>query len=548
MPRETQRRKTQREQVELRPYAPPALQPQRRAFSNGGVSNRAAREAAAIADAFGVGVELFGNIAEKRAEKFSLAGQKAALEGREPTDEEKRQDAFLRGYQQVLDDRDMVELEAQAVELYKTFDPASMTQEQVASKLDELFRSQYEGADLEDELTRDSMKRILPRWEQVQEKILAQHQTDVAESVQNEVDVAVIKSVDHELKNTGTLDLEALNEKLFKVYGPKQANAELVSIVTAEAVKLGKPELIEQLRQKRSWKGGAAAPGGIREFDTALQNALQQARAQEQYNEARAEKEREEAQAEFEDEADQQIMLALFDGNAAAVPGMLADFIREIDYYATKARQWVNFANAYQRASVADAQPDWNAVSDLELRILNGEATLDDITAAAEANVLGSGKELADVTTRLARNLRAAQSAIRNDPKFTSRLGELKAIYSAPYEYEQTLPEIKQRRAEAIRRWSDLIFDEGLDPQAALDRVQQELEPKDKSYWDRMLDATPVDSSAVISRWRSGQASPAAVLDAAPADTAPADYLLDLLESGDITADEYNKLKTEVAR
>src|SRR5262245_28156003 len=112
------------------------------------LTDEATRKADALAKALGVGAQAFAEISARRHAKAVLSGTQAALEGREMTEEEKKRDSFVLGYESVRNERALVDLEREAVNIYQTSanrdDPQAFQAE-----LDALFMSKYGGLDPE---------------------------------------------------------------------------------------------------------------------------------------------------------------------------------------------------------------------------------------------------------------------------------------------------------------------------------------------------------------------------------------------------------------
>jgi|GEM_PF-6495671 len=525
------RRLTERQQVELRPNSAPTIQRNNRFFSGRG-NDQAVRDAQALADAFGAATQLGGQIAVERAREYSLKGQKAALEGRELTPEEQRSDSFMRGFQAVLDDRAVIDFESRAVELYESLDARNTTPEQVVEKLNELFASEYQGVDMEDDLDRESMQRIMPRLEEVQEKILAQHKADVGAALQDDIDASVSVAIEHELTTTGSLDLQAWNEKFFQLYGPKQANEELFTAVTSLAIRTGNPALIEELQATKHWESGAAAPGGMSDFNTQIQNALQQARAQERFNEQLNDKADTEADRERTDAIGASVYESVVAGRTGEAESILLEAVTSGEMDAADARTWLNWTKAQEAATVGGVSTSPELYADLSVRVATGNITVDELAEYARNKQLS-----ADDLNRFTATLRTVNREMRNDPVYRSQRQLIESMYTAPREVREVLPAANIELSERL-----LAYDQA---RAAGQSHEQALaalpEPTD---WEAAFEqANSPSPSDRIDRWRNGISGPEGVLAGKPQDTSMGSYLLDLLEDGAITVDEYNKLK-----
>lgn len=277
--------------VDLRGQTPVRLVASRNAFTSRGNTD-GVRGAAALVNFVGAGLDLVNQIGDDQAKKFNLAGQNAALEGRELTVDEKKNDRFLSGYQRVVDERDIVGLQGQVDKWYADTDTSKMSNDQIVAALGEaVFAPTLEGFDsnLEDDLLRASAERFGAAIQDMEQKLLEKHQTDASDDLQDQIDVAFEVSTRQRIKD-GTYNINELNRQMFDVYGPKVANEEIANLILAISIEEGDPTMIQELMDKTSWPGGAPAPGGIRKYDAILLNGLRSAQNRQIELEGRAER------------------------------------------------------------------------------------------------------------------------------------------------------------------------------------------------------------------------------------------------------------------
>lgn len=534
------RRRTERAATDLRPSAAPQIQRNAR-FLTGRGNDQANREAQALINAFGAGTQLAGAVLSRRAERFAAEGRQAALEGRELTEDEKRHEAALGAYNEVMDARDFAKAEAGLLDEIEKLDVVNMKPEEFQGFLDERAQTFLGDPDLDDPIERASAQRQSERWLQFEQKANAYFREVQTEAVQRELEGAVSVAVQHELDTTGTLDLEAWNTRAFQMWGPQEANAELVAVVTSVAIRDGRPELIEELQSKKHWEGGAAAPGGIRDFDGTLQNALNTARAQKQYNARIQEADDARATEERADEIGREVFGLVFGNKPGSAQQTLSDAVQSGEIDPDAARTWSNWIRANQSVAAEDFQTAPAVFSDVSIRVATGDITVDELAGMARNREL-SATDL----NRFTSTLRAVKSAERNDPMYQARWAEFDAEYSAPRDYEVALPIIEQERAQARVRALELMGEEGLPQTEAMDRVRQEMPAKDVDYWKRLrTNQNQASEQDIIGRLGSGE-SVEGILNHQPNDMSRDDYINDLIRRYNLTPAQIDELEEQL--
>ncbi len=461
MARRDERSRTTRAETPLTGGSNVQLQPNRRNFNAilGG-SRDAERMAAALTNAFGVGTNLAIDIKERNNKKYSLAGQQAAIEGRELTPEEQQRDSFMVGYQEVLDDRASIEIKAEAVKRYQEMDTSNLDSAGVAKIVDDIFKEQYEGIDLDDGLDRASMERMLPRIEAIQQALIEDHQKQIQQKVQDDVDMSVGIAVQHELETTGTLDLVQWNRKIVQIYGGKAANDELIKLVGGIAVREGRPELLEELQSRKVWKNHSAAPGGIRRYDQQLQNLKLQAENQKARNEADDEVASLKVTKAENEQYYSDVTLKVLTGKSAEQA--IIDGLANNMLTGAQAQALSRFAKGYGDSS-STGEPKYDKIWDFRVKLMddkfNLETAEDELMKLASTGALGDAESRRTIVEQELAVIQRRRAARLRDASYATEETELKGNYAVENYLFNTDPRYRKQQAGAVSRMAELVLE-----------------------------------------------------------------------------------------
>lgn len=201
MPRETQRRRSERASAELNDGRNPVrIQEQRRFFTAQG-NDRAVREARAIERAFGVGTEFADNQIERNNE--AGVGRAAAdIAGGRGRDEDDKNAAYIRAWDEIDAERDLNLAKKELPELLRGFDWENKSEAEVQDFLNNHFESNYGGAE------GSYANAIAPGLLELETTIVADHRDMQIARVQQEQRSTVYANLQSRFEETGTVDYE----------------------------------------------------------------------------------------------------------------------------------------------------------------------------------------------------------------------------------------------------------------------------------------------------------------------------------------------------
>ena len=465
MPRPTERRKTRRVPVQSADQRS-TLRPTTRITAESD-AGRAARE---LADALGVTSKIFNSELDRRFQKAALEGTRAAIEGREPTEDELRRDSFKLGFERVRTERSLVDTRRAVEEAYAGFDKTG-TPEELNELIDGVFKSQYSGLDPEDDIDRQLMDGILGGLEQIRTEINTRHADDITQlqAEQIEGDLIVIARDDYEMD--GEVDYAGLNERLRETVGGTRGNDILVSIVTDLAITNGRPDLIEKL--PATWEDGTPSPRNVKRFTDALRNARIQAENQRLHNERLADAQDVEELKARRQQAESEIMLGILSGRETT--GSVAALMEQGVLLPNAARTLLNFQESFSddlsSGTVNDA-----ASAELEVGLYTGDMTITDVIEAASEGRLGNGRAMRDELSRLMRLAGSVQTVAEQrlgTPEAKRYQSEIKSLLTPNKDAFGNPDAIElQTQAEALRVY-DARVAKGENPAVVRNEVLQ---------------------------------------------------------------------------
>lgn len=471
------------------------------------------REARALTEAFGVGADLAGTLLANRSSKNKLKGNLAAEAGREITPDEAQNDSFMLGHGAVMAERTNTEMREDAFELYNTTDTSKWDAAQVGDMLEKQFSQQFDGVDLEDDLAAAEMRLVLPEWSKTVNLVIQKHQQDAQVRLQEDLDLTFIDIIDADIRETGTINLNRLNEFAFPLYS-KNTNQAIIDLVLPIASARGLVDVILELQDKRSWHSSAAAPGGQRKFDKVIAVALKAARTNKAYlsNLDFLEDAREHATAQ--QEVGNSIMTDMMDGKVGSVRGSVADAVESgvLDWQV--GNQLLQSANSLKNLTLTDTAPDTDKLFQLEISLSSLTQGMDDLNRAADDGILGSGVVGTNNYSRLAATIRAAENHEKGDLLFRAKIEEFLAVRTADLLAENTWPALKVRRVKSLRRVYELMDSEGPDnngqprPGLTLDKAIEKVNQSEEfkvlpdKWWRQGSGVVTLDIT--VAGWRVG--------------------------------------------
>lgn len=180
MARPDERRKTQREQVNLKSDRPVTLEPNRRFLQAGGYSNNV-RAARALEEAFGVGSKFVADEMGRR----NAAGQTLAVTERgagQDQDPDNTQAGYMRAWEQLNAETHYRLAEKELPELLRGFNSEERSEEEVGDFINQYLQSQYDGV----QNLKDSAyaEYLAPRMLELETKHIGEHRDSVIAKVQ----------------------------------------------------------------------------------------------------------------------------------------------------------------------------------------------------------------------------------------------------------------------------------------------------------------------------------------------------------------------------
>lgn len=268
MARQTNNAKARRVQVEVDTSRPGVG-----VYQNiGGIARPSSSAIAAqgLAQALGLAADISNQVGQENRRADLQAGQIDAQTGAIDQARLDESEAYKTGALSIKSQADFIEYKRDLEEAYETQFDKSGSLDDLNNFINDFYASHYDG--LNDPVVAQA---VLPMMGETRAKLLAAH----AEFQQKEVHAEVLNSFSSvaydELKETGTINVQALHDQMMPVVGGSQANAMIASIVTQAAVEQGKPELLDLVPEK--WADGTPGIGSIPSYKQKLAQARGQA-------------------------------------------------------------------------------------------------------------------------------------------------------------------------------------------------------------------------------------------------------------------------------
>jgi hypothetical protein len=238
MPRHT-KRATQREEVSLAETRPVQLQAGRRFFSGRG-SDQATRQARALSEAFGTGLEF----ASEEIDRRNVAGAERAL-GAKAAGQEREEFEKNQGYNKAWDEldaeADIVLMESELKEGLRNFDWENKTPEEVRGFISNYQQENFAGVDP----TGWYGQKLAPAMLALEAKYIAEKADLDIENIQMAQRSNLGTVLEARLEATGEFDYEFWADQTNRFWDGSDKTVVAWEILFETAEKLGRPDIIE---------------------------------------------------------------------------------------------------------------------------------------------------------------------------------------------------------------------------------------------------------------------------------------------------------------
>jgi hypothetical protein len=277
MPR-GEKRVTQREEVSLAEERPVRLQASKRFFTARG-SDQAVRQARALSDAFGVGVQLVSEEIDRR----NIKGEQRAL-GAAATGEERDITDKNLGYNKAWDEldaeRDINFMQKELPEILRGADWENLEEHEVRGIISDHMKSQLEGVDPAGFYGR----AIIPAMLAMEAETLATHRDMVIERIQTEQRSSILANMQSRFEASklqadtpeGVFDYDYLADQTGIFFDGSDKKVVYWESIIDFAIENGRPDIIENVPERFTRSGD---PTGITDplMQTAIRNGLAKA-------------------------------------------------------------------------------------------------------------------------------------------------------------------------------------------------------------------------------------------------------------------------------
>lgn len=365
--------------VSTRVHAPSALP----------FTDEATRKADALQRALGIGTKAFEQVSARRHAKAVLIGTQAALEGRELTEDERKRDSIILGYESVRTEREIVDLKNRATALYQNSankgNPAALQEE-----LDGLYREMFGGLDPEVDLDRAKFRQVRSAWGAILDTINQAESEATAQALQDDLENDLTVLARDEYASTGRIDWDALHDKIMETAKIDGTRANEIMAATARelAETNADPELLDSIPD--NWANGHASFKTVPRFADALAASRRAAENQRDQN-IRLEEARSAAALKARQQQNSaQVMSDIIDGKSRKA--QIGALVLAGELTPEEARALVAFEGSPAIAGKdGDGSANYNLVNALEIGLRLGTKTQADVIAVADQ--IGSGRE-----------------------------------------------------------------------------------------------------------------------------------------------------------
>ncbi len=441
-------------------------------------------KAEALAGFLKTGSSALGALSVRQWEKAGLKGTKASIEGRELTPDELKSDGFMAGYQRTTTERDLIDMEMDAIAAYQTSKP-----EELAANMQKIWDDRYKELDPESDVEIRQFRQAKEGWEKITARIakLEQADTIVALKADQLDDFSIIAR--HEYENTDQINWQALNDKMLGAgVNPQLVNDFIAATARDIGERAGDTSVIDSLPDR--WNSSAPSPKNISKYQDGLRNSRRSAENQGIYDANKRDAAGDKIHDKWEDEQETTAMVNILTGKTEK--NAMLDLLK-LNFDPAKIRTLMRFEEAYQGSLNSGAEVNHDRVAVIQGLILNADYTKANLNADIKSTALGSGEELAANIVRISQQMRAVASGTRSSNDFTSVKTTLTAYYTADAYTERNMPEVKQYRTKVLREWlrlqsprqevdgptGNMVQREGMSPEEAEAKVLELFPQKD---------------------------------------------------------------------
>lgn len=244
MPRETQKRSV-REEVPLNAQRPVQLQAARRFFSSQG-SDRATREARALANAFDAGTNLFLSELERR-NKLGVERAVTSRGAGEDRDAEDKNAGFNRAWDQLDAEADLNSAKSELPVILEEANAEDLTERQVQALITDYMKASFEGIEAQSAYG----EIMAPGLLQLEQNLLTVHRDQQLERTQVEYRSKIMSNLTARFESSvtdenelGTFDYEYLATQTNIFFDGKSKKIAYWETVYDFAIRRGRPDLI----------------------------------------------------------------------------------------------------------------------------------------------------------------------------------------------------------------------------------------------------------------------------------------------------------------
>lgn len=477
MARPDQRRKTQREEVDLRNQNPTQLNVTRRYLQAGGYDKNV-RAARALERAFGVGVEAVAAHKQEQNEagRRQALGERAAGQDRK---EDEKNAAYHRAWDELDADYDFLQFESELNKEMLELGAGEWDEPQLQQFLSEKMAGQFEGID---KLSDSAYAQLLaPKLLELETKIITDHREQVFQKLQQEKRVktyTVYKSdleKARELDPNAQLNYEGLFDKTGKFFAGADKKVTFWESIYDIAYDLGDPSVITNVPEMLNGiPTGNNDPAFVAEQQSAIDRATNEA--------LRRDKAAAAAQEAIDKESYRTLML---DASIAAIKGEDVSVFAPMLYANPFGKgEDMRSLESTRRSSIDENESrSWNpnTVAATWAGVFNGQVSVDALREMHFEGYFGRGPQ----STQLAEDMMRAADTVRarlerdTDGTFSQWNSQIDRDFpkSGGGPIDMIDPMLGPVNAEAKRLYIEMTTQQGMSPREAYMKVREQFDP-----------------------------------------------------------------------
>lgn len=404
MPREVNKRATTRVGVQQQsggnPYSVVAP-------GNINVSQDANRAAEALMGLTKLGTQAVAAYQIRKDQKDFAQGESDATVGKVDGKMLLKSEAYAKAREQVeakatwaVDQREL-DKHISELDLDSIADPIK-AQKLLNDTINTFLQSKYDG-----ETRPAALQYLVPKMQEYREKMLAAFADDQRQKVEDQIDGDLVTYWSSEYDNytvakrtdpTATFDYEGMHDDVAALRDGRQINEVMFSILKDEAIRNGDPSLLLNIPLK--WKNGMDTFTQIPDYKDAVRDAIFAAQRQAETNESAARKVIEEAEKEALRVQGVNIATAIVNNQDPTT--LVKDYLV---MPGAKGADALGFGSGWRSArdDFEEHAGDFTAIAQMEVGIVSGEVTIDQILNAytSDQQILGTGQKGKQELSRL---------------------------------------------------------------------------------------------------------------------------------------------------